>query len=897
MLANLLFLEPWLFGLLLILPVLWWLLRIMPPAPRKVPFPAISLLLGLKPKEESAFRSPWWLLLLRLFLAALVIAAFAHPVWQARIAELSRGSELILVENDWAAARQWNAHVALAREVIEAADRTGRPVALVPLAESGSRNAPAITFGPARAALVALGQIQPQPWLSNRGNFIDRLRMSKFPASLHTTWLTNGLAQGEVDRKLQDALKGLGGLSLYRDAPGGESAMILANNSDSRTVTIGRSNATFAQTVHLVGYDASGHPIMAADIAFATGASRQSKTLDIPFELSTRLHHLVIEGEHHAGAIFLAGEHGGERALGFLSVNPEADRQPFLGPLYFLDRALEGRGEIHAGPVDTLLSQPLSLIFLPDSATLTEGDRSSLRAWVEKGGTLVRFAGEHLAEQSDDLLPVPIRPGVRETGGDLSWTKNLAIAAFREGSPFAGLAVPEDVHIKRQIVAEPEADLGAKSWVTLNDGTPLVTAAKQGKGQLILFHTNATAQWSDLVLSGAFVQMLERLVQSAAGIETQVTNAPRLVNAVSILDGYGTLNPAGETVPPVTPALLTSGPPGPEAQPGLYGEPGRLAALNASTGMREPPKALALSGLQTITRQASIDLKPWLLLAAFALFLFDLALSIGLRGLLQAGALGTILFTGLFMAPIASAQLLDPTAMAQVMHLAYVRTGATEVDQISRAGLTGLTGVLVQRTSVDIGDPVAIDPDTDDLSFYPLLYWPVSGAQRTLSPQAIARLNAYLASGGLIFFDTADRPLSNLAPGEGGPGMARLQEMVRGLDIPPLVPIPADHVLGRSFYLLRDFPGRWAGGSLWVEPHNNGRLNDGVSSVLIGSNDYASAWAIDEFGRPLFPVTPGGETQREYAYRFGVNLVMYVLTGNYKTDQVHVPAILQRLGQ
>ena len=76
-----------------------------------------------------------------------------------------------------------------------------------------------------------------------------------------------------------------------------------------------------------------------------------------------------------------------------------------------------------------------------------------------------------------------------------------------------------------------------------------------------------------------------------------------------------------------------------------------------------------------------------------------------------------------------------------------------------------------------------------------------------------------------------------------------------------------------------------------------GNANDGVSSLIIGANDYAAAWATDITGQPLYPVVPGGARQRELSFRFGVNLVMYALTGNYKADQVHVPAILERLGQ
>ena len=125
---------------------------------------------------------------------------------------------------------------------------------------------------------------------------------------------------------------------------------------------------------------------------------------------------------------------------------------------------------------------------------------------------------------------------------------------------------------------------------------------------------------------------------------------------------------------------------------------------------------------------------------------------------------------------------------------------------------------------------------------------------------------------------------------QGGAGLTQ------GIEIPPLTPVPPDHVLTKSFYLMQDFPGRYAGAALWVGA-TEGRVNDGVASIMVGSNDYAGAWAISDEGRPLFPVVPGGERQREMSYRAGVNLVMYALTGNYKADQVHVPFILERLGQ
>jgi hypothetical protein len=159
----------------------------------------------------------------------------------------------------------------------------------------------------------------------------------------------------------------------------------------------------------------------------------------------------------------------------------------------------------------------------------------------------------------------------------------------------------------------------------------------------------------------------------------------------------------------------------------------------------------------------------------------------------------------------------------------------------------------------------------------------------------------------MILMDTRDADVAQF--GGGSPEARKLQELARPLDIPPLEPIPEDHVLTRTFYLLQDFPGRFAARDVWVEaappdaelaegmPFRN--LNDGVTPVVIGGNDWAAAWAVDEQGLQMFPVGRGyaGERQREIAYRFGINLVMHVLTGNYKSDQVHVPALLDRLGQ
>ena len=241
--------------------------------------------------------------------------------------------------------------------------------------------------------------------------------------------------------------------------------------------------------------------------------------------------------------------------------------------------------------------------------------------------------------------------------------------------------------------------------------------------------------------------------------------------------------------------------------------------------------------------------------------------------------------------------------------LAYVVTGNADVDSIVKAGMAGLTLFLAQRTALEAGDPVGIDPAKDELAFFPLIYWPVVPGAPKPSQDAINRIDAYMKQGGTVLFDTRDA--IEAPPGDNGaaqtPGMQTLREFLSSLDVPELEPVPREHVLTKTFYLLRDFPGRFNSGQTWVEtlPREDddeaasrpARGGDGVSPIIITSNDLAGAWALRPDGQPMLPLTPGEPRQREFAFRAGVNIVMYTLTGNYKADQVHAPALIERLGQ
>jgi len=272
-----------------------------------------------------------------------------------------------------------------------------------------------------------------------------------------------------------------------------------------------------------------------------------------------------------------------------------------------------------------------------------------------------------------------------------------------------------------------------------------------------------------------------------------------------------------------------------------------------------------------------------------ALLVADLLIGLFLRGLMGWRAVAMVLVLSVCGLP-GMAQEGSP---ALATRLGHILTGDAQVDGIARAGLTGLSGYVNQRTAAALANPDGVTPGQDDLSFYPLLYWPIVADAPALDPAALKALNEYMSQGGIILIDTR-----GAGSGEGfAPGtQAALERLAAGLSVPPLAPLDSEHVLARSFYLLGEFPGRFAGGAVWVQREQD-RANDSVSPVIIGGHDWAAAWAVDNAGRNPYATVPGGARQRLLAYRFGVNLVMYALTGNYKGDQVHVPAILERLGQ
>jgi hypothetical protein len=875
------------------LPLLWWLLRVTPPSPRREIFPAIRLLLGLNPTEETPARTPWWLLLLRLVAAALVIVALARPVLDSTGVLTGGGPVLLVIDNGWAAASEWPRRMQTANTVLDRVARAGRQVALLATAPNEAGVAPKTTAPlPVPDIRSLLGAMRPEPWPSDRAAAVPRDWTS--PGTT-VVYLADGLMDGSDFSEFGKALSAIGPVTEICCAAPPKLLLPPTTEADRMVVRLARTSGGAPATDAVLARSGDGRTLARAEIHLAAGDTTGTASLTLPLELRNRINQLVLDGPPSAGSVVLLDERWRRRPVGLLTTDMTSANSPLTGPLFYLRRALAPFAELRDGDLPTLLRGELSVLILADRVLTPGPELTALTSWVDKGGLLIRFAGPRVAEAvtPDPLLPVHLLNGDRQLGGAMSWSEPAALAPFPTASPFAGLTVPPDVRVTRQVLAEPGADLASHTWASLADGTPLVTRKVLGSGEIVLFHVTSNADWSNLPLSGLFVDMLSRLVQLSAGVTS--TADTTVLAPAEALDGFGRLDRPPEAAQGLEAGAFGTTPASPRHPPGLYGPENGRRALNLSTAAPKLELAPMVSGATVQPLSETVrekELGPPILATAIVLLVVDLMLALGLRGLLRRSVAAMVVLA--LAMPCAQAQSSDPASNpALTTRLGYILTGDSRVDSISEAGLVGLSEYVNRRTAAALVKPDAVEPGRTDLSLYPLIYWPITADVPAPSAGQATALNEYMSHGGIIVIDTRDSGSgAGFAPGTD----EALKRVAHDLSIPPLAPLSSDHVLARSFYLLNDFPGRFTGDQVWVQ-RDQDRANDSVSPVIIGGNDWASAWAIDSSGRNPYAVIPGGQRQRTLAYRFGVNLVMYALTGNYKGDQVHIPAILQRLGQ
>jgi hypothetical protein len=919
------FAAPAVLAALIGLVGLYFLLRLTPPTPNRAIFPPLRLLIGLNPNETTPARTPWPILALRLAIGALIILAMAEPLWNSFTALSGSGPLLVLIDDGFAAAPAWDKRIDFARQRAAAAARSGRIVAVEVLSQGGQDVAPLDRSG----VEGRLHSLAPVPYAPDRAGALPAIeRLLAREPKTDILWIADGVELGGASSFSARLASIAHSVEVITDGKGALALGGADNKAGALTAQLTRSDARAPATGAVRALDAQGREVGRAVFDFGADSAVDAH-FDLPVELRNDVTQVVIDGERSAGATWLIDERSRRRRVAIASGASADLAQPLLAPNYYLKRALQPFADISewhdssTDPIVSLLEQKPSVLVLADMSVAPGPELDAITQFLDSGGVLLRFAGTHLAAGDDTLTPATLRRGGRLLGGALSWESPRHIAPFEAGSPFFGLAAPAEVTVTRQVLAEPETGLAEKTWARLADGTPLVTAERRGKGLIVLFHVTADTTWSNLPLSGLFVDMLRRIVAEAdapgeGAAKEKVGEHGTVRPPVRTLTGFGVLGPPPAQAEPIGDDFSGVG----DAlhPPGFYGARDSLRAVNAlAPGEKLAPANYGPLAVHegALATAPPIDLRRWLLPAALVGLLIDALVSIWLIGgapVRRKGALAALAIVGAFgllaavphqaragEAPPISDRDMDAALSTR---LAYVVTGDASVDETSKLGLTALTRVLGSRTSAELADPIAVDPARDELAFYPLIYWPIVAGLPQPKPEARARIAAFTKNGGTMIFDTRDA----LTARPGGPPTREalwLRALLDGVDVPELEPVPHDHVLTKTFYLLDRIVGRTAIGQTWIEalppPDPNDRVQrparagDSVSPIIIASDDLAAAWAEDADRRPLFPLIPGGARQRELALRSGVNLVMYTLTGNYKADQVHAKDILERL--
>ncbi len=544
---------------LLSLPLIYWLLRVTPPRPREIVFPPTKILRELRKDEETPSKTPWWLLLLRLTLAAALALAMAGPLWSPSGAPVvSAAPTLVALDDGWASAPTWERRIAAASAVIESAARGGAPVAVMSVSEAA---APALTD--AARALEKLRSARPKPYLPDRrgaAGQVDAFTRANPKARL--VWISDALAQGEAQAfasRLKTAADAGARVEVLVDDHAPLALAAPVNNSAALSVDALRPDASGPGAATIAAYDSKGQAIGRAVADFG-GALRAGARLDLPVELRNDVALLRIEGENSAGAVALLDARSKVRRVALVAGASLDEAQPLLSAAYYLEKALAPFAQVRQArpgavdPIETLLAEQPNVVALADVSLAPGETYDALARFVDEGGTLIRFAGPRLANSADDLLPVRLRRNGRVLGGAMSWETPKALADFDAGSPFFGLPASKDVTIQRQVLAEPDRGLAQKSWARLSDGTPLVTAERRGKGLIVLFHVNADTSWSNLPISGIFVDMLKRVcamagesVPASGEEDAAAQSEQQLFAPLKALDGFGALGRRART--------------------------------------------------------------------------------------------------------------------------------------------------------------------------------------------------------------------------------------------------------------------------------------------------------------------------------------------------------------
>ena len=386
------FTAPWLLLALLALPILWLILRAVPPAPIRRRFPGVALLLGLKDDETVTDRTPWWLLLLRMLAVAAIILGLAGPVLNPEVDRAEGdGPLLIVLDGTWAGATRWPQQTQAIEAQLTRASRAARPVGFLTLTRPDE---PA--FQSADVWRTRLAGLAPAPWQPSEADITRAAEIMAGLGAFDTIWFSDALDFEGRDTVL-DAMQAQGSVEVYQTAANVLAIAPALYDNNVVNLQVARATAGLEREVVIraEGRDPAGNAriLATANATFGPSDTTATAELSLPSELRARITGFTIGGQRSAGATTLVDDGLRRREVALIGSDSDREGLQLLSPLHYIEQALAPTADLIDGAITDVLPANPDVIILADVASLAEAEAEPLIEWIDKGGMLVRFAG------------------------------------------------------------------------------------------------------------------------------------------------------------------------------------------------------------------------------------------------------------------------------------------------------------------------------------------------------------------------------------------------------------------------------------------------------------------------------------------------------------------------
>ena len=887
---------PALIGLIS-LPIIFYIIRFYPPTPKQKDFSSLFLLKDIISKSSSKSKFPIWLLIFRLLICMLIILFFSDPFISNSKKNTEVKNYIIIADNSWSIANNWQNFKQILNKISLEAESNGKEVHIY-LTSFSEKFEPTI-LNSNNAVLEFINNNPPLPQQTERKSINEILLKNNYFKSSKVFFIFSNL--DSISKKAQTKT-----LEIIKE---NNPAIEIINpikkitfidnvvfNNETLEINIKRKGIYNNNSLILKISGNQSEILFKKEYFFKKDINEIQIKETFPLETINQFFKISILNENHAGSSFYLDDIRKNLSIGIVAETDSLDEKPLLSPTYYLKKSLNKSHKILVSPTKDLLKDNKSLIFLPSNSKLTKNDYKNLKEWVSNGGVLIRFADNKIVAQKDLYFDEKIYyQTLRKMATEFSLRNTLSINTFKKNTLFDNLSIPDDLIFKKQLLTE-RFDSDILVLASLQDQSPLITMKEVDKGKVILFHVTSNNEWSNLPLSGLFQDIINRLLL--------ITKVRKNKNSeVMILKSK--VNSFGELTNPIKKySLLNSlelnkNAPSFSTPAGIYENESLSVALNLSGNLNTETYYSEIDEkilIKNDYKKSIFKLKRYILIIIFIMFFIDMLINIIIKKNFIFKNFFKSTNLSLFVSVLFFTLTININALGNdnynKVFLAYIKSSDQLLNKIAYSGLTSLQKYLTERTSVNPAGVKEIDITQDKIFFYPLIYWQISKDIINFDDRTIDKIKNYLNSGGMILFDIISQNRSNNIDDEDK--LEDLKTLFSELGISGLFQINSNHTLSKSYYLLDKYPGRYDNKILLIDTDNL-EYNDGVSSIIVGYNHWAGAWAKDKNNYPLYQAVPGGERQRELSIRFGINLVMYALTGNYKSDQIHNKSILQRL--